>query len=295
MKGLAVALTRLYPAGWRERYGQEFTAMLQQCPATPRMVLNTAAGAAGAWLRWPALAGSASARLRGALTAVLWGGLAVLLASSAFVKAEIPATHPSVRAVGTALVTVSLTAAAVIAAGAVAPAMAVTRLAVAGRRRDVLWLIAAPPLAGAVFIGFVAALATMLRHTHVGPALGHPLFYVLAAAFLTATVITGRAPILALRRLDPGARVLRVSVPFGAAAVVAMTAVTGLMTVYAVMLDRYEPWLAHSGYGPPWWHPSLLTQLVVTTVVMAAGTLLAAIGLAQGIAPHHSAGRLPAA
>ena len=48
------------------------------------------------------MAGTVAARLRGALTAVLWGGLAVLFVASGFVKAEIPATHSSVRAVGTA-------------------------------------------------------------------------------------------------------------------------------------------------------------------------------------------------
>jgi hypothetical protein len=282
MNRLAVAMTRLYPAGWRERYGPEFAALLQQCPATPRVVLNTAAGAAGAWLRWPATAGSASARLRGALTAVLWGGLAVLFAAAGFVKAEIPAGHASVRVVGAAMVAVAVVAAAVLAAGAIAPALAVARRAVAERRRDVLRLIAAPPLAGVVFFGTVLVLVHVRAPAQISPAVGHPLFYVASAAFLVATVITGRAPVLALRRLDPGTRVLRASLPFGVLAVAAMAAVTGLMTAYTIMLDAYEPWLAHSGYGPPGPHPALLVQLVGTVAVMGGGTLLAAAGLVQG-------------
>jgi len=56
MKRLARALTRLYPASWRQRYGEEFEALLEQCPANPRMVVNAGAGAVGAWLRWPAAA-----------------------------------------------------------------------------------------------------------------------------------------------------------------------------------------------------------------------------------------------
>jgi hypothetical protein len=65
-------------------------------------------------------------------------------------------------------------------------------------------------------------------------------------------------------------------------AVAAMAVVTGLMAAYTLMLDRYEPWLAHSTYGPPWRHDMLLAQLTVMTAVMAVGTLVAATGLAQG-------------
>jgi hypothetical protein len=282
VKRLARALTRLYPASWRQRYGEEFEALLEQCQASPRMVVNTLGGAVGAWLRWPTAAAGSSARLRGALTAVLWGGLVVLAAASGFVKAEIPATHRSVHAVGTAMVAVSLVAAVIMAAGAVLPAMTVTRLAVAQHRTDVLRLIAAPPAAGLLFFGLVAVLAGTVRLVHPAPALGHTLFYVIGGLFVVAAIITGRAPTLALRRLDPGARVLRASVPFGVLTVAALAAVTGLMAAYTIMLDRYEPWLAHSIFGPPLQHDTLLVQLILTTAAMALGTLLAATGLVQG-------------
>jgi hypothetical protein len=76
--------------------------------------------------------------------------------------------------------------------------------------------------------------------------------------------------------------VLVASVPFAVLTVAALAAVTGLMAAYTVMLDKYEPWLAHRAYGPPWRHDVLLAQLIVMTVVMGFGTLLAATGLAQG-------------
>jgi hypothetical protein len=281
MKRLA-ALTRLYPASWRERYGEEFAALLEQCPASPRTVANTAAGAVGAWLRWPASA-APSARLRGALTAVLWGGLMVLVAVSGFVKAEIPATDGSVRGVGQALVAAGLAVAAVMAAGAIGPALKVTRLAIAQRRTDVLRLVAAPPLAGLVFVGFTALVSRVTRHSHLSPAAGTALFYVIAALFAAAAFVAGCASSVALRRMDPGARTLRVSVPFGVLTVAALAAVTGLMATYAIMLSRYEPWLAHQPSGPPWHHTALLGQLIITTVVMGLGTLLAGVGLAQGM------------
>jgi hypothetical protein len=281
MKRLAMALTHLYPASWRVRYGEEFEALLEQCAPGPAMVLNTAAGAVGAWLRWPATAGSVAARLRGALTAVLWGGLVVLLAASGFVKDEIPATNPSVRAVGGALVAVSFAAALLMAAGAVAPAVAVASRARRQHRNDVLRLLAAPPVAGAVFLAVTAAIAVGLRGGSAA-APDHTAFYVIAALYLAATVVTGLAPSLALRRIDPGAMVLLSSVPFGILTVAALTTVTALMSAYAIMLDRYEPVLAHGQNGPPWLHGTLLPQLIIMIAVMASGTLLAATGLAQG-------------
>ncbi|MGE5292071.1 MAG: hypothetical protein ACM3ML_33780 [Micromonosporaceae bacterium] len=290
MKRLAGVLTRLYPASWRERYGEEFEALLEQCPGGPRMVANTACGAVSAWLRWPATATAPSARLRGAVTAVLWGGLAVLVAVSGFVKAEIPATHASVHAVGSAMVAVALGAAAVMAAGAIAPAVKVTRLAIAQRRADVLRLVAAPPLAGLVFFGGVALAARVLRGLHISAPVGHTLFWVAAALFTAAAIVTGRAASLALRRMDPGARALRASLPFGVLTVMALAAVTGLMVAYAVMLSRYEPWLAHRANGPAGTHIMVRTQLIITTVEMGLGTLLAGAGLAQGTLSRRAPG-----
>lgn len=255
-------------------------------PGRPRTVLNTAAGAFGAWLRWPALAASRSARLRGALSAVLWGGLLVLLFAAGFVKAEIPATNASIRAVGQAMLAASLAAAALMAAGAVIPAIAVILRARAEHRPDVLRLVAAPVVAGVGWVGFVAALSQWARHSRPSAPDGHSLFYVISVLFLAAAIITGWAPTLALRRIDPGARVLAASVPFGALAVAALAVATALMAAYTVMLGRYEPWLAHSGYGMPWQHQMMLTILIGTTVAMALGTALAATGLAQGTLGH---------
>jgi hypothetical protein len=44
-------LVRLYPRAWRERYGQEFLALLEELSASPRVVLDALFGAADAHLR----------------------------------------------------------------------------------------------------------------------------------------------------------------------------------------------------------------------------------------------------
>lgn len=48
MKRLAQRLLRLYPRAWRERYGGELAALLDEMTVTPRHLLDLAAGAAAA-------------------------------------------------------------------------------------------------------------------------------------------------------------------------------------------------------------------------------------------------------
>ena len=43
-------LLRLYPRAWRERYGDEFVALLEKEGTPPRVVLNVFAGAFDAWV-----------------------------------------------------------------------------------------------------------------------------------------------------------------------------------------------------------------------------------------------------
>ncbi|MEX2272209.1 MAG: hypothetical protein WD690_12090 [Vicinamibacterales bacterium] len=43
-------LLRLYPRPWRERYGDEFVALLEKEGTGPRVVLNVMAGAFDAWM-----------------------------------------------------------------------------------------------------------------------------------------------------------------------------------------------------------------------------------------------------
>jgi hypothetical protein len=61
-------LLRLYPPRWRERYGEEFAALLAASPAGPRLLIDV-------------LRGAVDARVRaGALNAKRWVPWAVLLA-----------------------------------------------------------------------------------------------------------------------------------------------------------------------------------------------------------------------
>jgi hypothetical protein len=64
MSRLASTLLRLYPRGWRQRYGEEMAAMLEGQPLTLRTVTDLVAGAIDArihphWMRAPDAAASA--------------------------------------------------------------------------------------------------------------------------------------------------------------------------------------------------------------------------------------------
>ena len=75
MRGLVGRLVRLYPRAWRERYEEEFVAMLEQGPVSIKDLFDVALGAVDAWLRPQVVYEGRSvmvARMRGSVLAVLW-------------------------------------------------------------------------------------------------------------------------------------------------------------------------------------------------------------------------------
>ncbi|MBN9620136.1 MAG: hypothetical protein J0H43_10470, partial [Actinobacteria bacterium] len=51
MNRLTAAALRAYPPSFRERYGPELTALVEDLPTTPRNTVDLLVGAARAWLR----------------------------------------------------------------------------------------------------------------------------------------------------------------------------------------------------------------------------------------------------
>ncbi|HET7704361.1 MAG TPA: hypothetical protein VFK35_13250 [Candidatus Limnocylindrales bacterium] len=92
-------LVRLYPAAWRERYGEEFVALLEERPVGPFDVADVVLGALDARLRLRRQAVEA-ATLKGATTMSLRiGGFAAILGASIMTTALV---------VGTGLVSVDV-------------------------------------------------------------------------------------------------------------------------------------------------------------------------------------------
>jgi hypothetical protein len=84
-------LLHLYPAAWRERYGEEFTALLEERPLSPFDVLDVVFGAMDARIRPHALALDLAPRRKrfmnariGGVGAIVGGGLLLLMMGLGF-------------------------------------------------------------------------------------------------------------------------------------------------------------------------------------------------------------------
>jgi hypothetical protein len=90
-------LARSYPRGWRERYGEEFAALLAETPLTVHVVLDVLRAGALAHVR-------ARSSLVRAIAAVAWTGVALALAMRTGVTANLlwPPSDP-LRAVALAI------------------------------------------------------------------------------------------------------------------------------------------------------------------------------------------------
>ena len=188
------ALLRLYPAGWRERYGEEYDALLEEHGADLRTLADVAAGAVDARLgadRTP----TRERRQRSALAASMWAAVAIAACVAGFQKMveyddfrSAAAHHPPVAA-GRDL----------ILGGAVVVAVAVC---LAGLTLgSALWRhLRRPPrgalvrpllLAGAATAAFVLGLAALVVYAHESagkPVRDHQTIAVLGAWFAYSSV-----------------------------------------------------------------------------------------------------------
>src|SRR5689334_21445544 len=89
MRNVSHHLLRLYPAAWRDRYADEFAALLDDCPSSPALVLDVLLGALDARLRCSALTGKVFdmvARMRATAIAVFCAYIAFVVAGIGYQK-----------------------------------------------------------------------------------------------------------------------------------------------------------------------------------------------------------------
>lgn len=107
-------LVRLYPAAWRERYGEEFLALLEDRPVGPFDVADVVLGAIDARFRLGGREGSTDRQHGGFLMSLRIGGVAALVGAALVLAALVAGTglvEVDVEpAVGMAVMTVGLVA-----------------------------------------------------------------------------------------------------------------------------------------------------------------------------------------
>jgi hypothetical protein len=294
VSGLAGRLVRLYPRAWRERYEEEFVAMLEQGPVTIKDLFDVVFGAVDAWLR-PQVVYEGRlvmvSRMRGSVLAVLWAWVGLVVAGVGFRKMTeyddfVRAARDSAL-VGVTFDTVvvgAVVALAAVAVGGAPVAFAALRKALAERRKDVL-LLCMPLIFGAGFVGYILVLMKVIY-----PALGRvavhgtvnvALFLSLVGAFSLAALASAWAVTAAVRRVEVGGRTLRFALYPAAVAAAGMAVVLVGTTVWGVTLRATAPTL-FSGDDGILATPTYVTWLAIVAV-MAVSTAVAVVASICGL------------
>jgi hypothetical protein len=294
-------LLRWYPRTWRERYGEEFLAMIEDSLDGRRPGLRLRMSVARAGLRERVrqvrLAGQ-----KGALRAVrgLGGmpgvGMAFLVASIfASLPLDLKRAPPASRDWQTdvalyALAGLAVVTVAVIAAGGLAALPALARFLRAGGwpkiRRRVVWAAGATVAAG----GGLAGLVILVR-SHTYAQLNVSWAYVCGqpVALLTLMVALGlwvRAAKATARRLNLTPRIRAVEKTLGVVTVAAITLMTGVRLIWIASIESSLPSLLLG--------TALIVVLGVAVIGLIAFLGLAIIGRTKGAAGpgRHVRGRV---
>lgn len=234
-------LLACYPPSFRDRYGAELAALVEETGVGPRVCWDVAVGAATAWLR-PAFTGEPAERARRRLQAglsAIWVAWCVGV-SSVPVVARALLEQPVAGATGVVHMLVSGSWLLVLAGGAVAGvgALLLTRRVLvpalrSGRRRVWRPLLPAAALLVAEVVGAGGVWLLRQRYPAVWP---HPSATFVAALIgwlvgLAALAVAGAAgPPVALGRARPPVRAMRLP---GVTAVGVTAALSALAAVQA--------------------------------------------------------------
>jgi hypothetical protein len=275
--GLLTSLALLlYPPAWRERYGDEVLALLEDTGSGVAAAASLAVRAASAWVSPHRHLHDREARMRASVGTVLlaWSaltGMGLVFAQLTQLQGFLPPGHPLVQRCylifDAALAVSALTA----AAGGLPLWLQMIRLAREQRRwRELAWL----SLAVVVPAGYLATALTTLLVVHHPEASGPWLFVGFAVLGFGAAGLASAGQAVALKRLAPaGPAVALAAVAAGVAAVT--VALAGLASAIAA---AGLCWWATSFAG---YHHAGLAGAYLLIVVAAAA--IATISAGRGI------------
>lgn len=281
MRRLAALLTGLYPQAWRERYGEEMAALLEDVPLDARALASLVRGALGAHLR-----GGAPVRLGNSVSAAFACFILFALAGAGFAKetedhafALAGRHHPLLGISHAVVLGGSLVAAVAVALGGLPLLAHAALVAWRERRRDLGLLLALPPAAIGAFASLTAVLLALGPAPRgAGKAVVLALWWLAGGACAACCAL---APRLVLARVatPPAllARALRMAVVLEAA-MIAMTLATA---TYAVGLGVQARALGGQSGGPLW--PTTTLALACAGAGMALASGLAAVTTLRGM------------
>ncbi len=280
-------LLLLYPEPWRDRYGDEMAALLDDTPASLTATLDLVRGALAAHLR--PLAGSAPAtRVRGTITGGLGCFIVFCVFGAGFAKTTenydyIEHVHPLLGVSHSVVLIAAIVAASALLLAAVP--LAGASFVEAHRTRDpsLLKLIALPPAGIGVFAGSVGLLVLWLDAHHHRAGLGGWLLLGLCTLCAAAGGFAcWAAPRAIMRRIPIPRRVFAVSLPAMALVVLCMAVIalaTGVFLI-GILVDAPSAGAAANGPGQL---VDVTTSIAIQVAAMLGLSALAAVTAKRGL------------
>jgi hypothetical protein len=292
------SLLRLYPHTWRERYEEEFLAMLEQRPISLLDGIDLFFGALDAHLH-PEFGTTGMSlfermmrmisTLRRSLLTIFCAYVGFILAGLAFQKmteyddfVNAARTHSVVGLSFNLVVIGSVVALLAILAGGLPIAIAVIRSAFAQKRRGPLLLLAVPILAFSVFLGTTLLLEALHRPgNHLSPVwqmfLSRGVFFGLLIA---AAITSAGALCFAVARSEISEKLLRFALLPSILATISMALMLAATIIWGLGLRDGAPQLfaGHDGIVGS----STTGTWLGIVIAMAIATVLAAVSLMRG-------------
>ncbi len=280
-------LLSLYPQAWRDRYGEEMSALLDKAPPSFAGTLDLVRGALAAHRR--PLAGSAPAtRVRGTIAGVLGCFIVFCVFGSGFAKTTedydyIEHVHSLLGVAHSLVLTAAIVAASALILAA-APLVQAS-LAQAHRTRDptLMKLLVLPPAGISAFAGSVGLLALWLNaHHHRGGGVGWLLLGFCALCAVAGGFACWAAPRAIMRRVEIRRRAFAISVPAIALVALCMAVIALAIGVFLVGILADSPSIGAAGNGPGQLI-DVTTSIAIQLAAMLALSALAGLSSARGL------------
>jgi hypothetical protein len=280
-------LLALYPEAWRERYGAEMSALLDETPASLGSTLDLLRGAVSAHLR-PLGPSAPGARARGTVAFVLGCFIVFCAFGAGFAKTTenydyTEHVHPLLGASHSVILIAAVVAAAALALAAVPLASVSLARALRTGDRALVKLIAIPPAAIALFLASLGVLALWLdAHHHRAGVVGWLLLGVCALCAAGAGFACWAAPRAIMRRIEIPRGAFLISLPAIALVALCMLVVAVATGAFMVGIVAEAPQLGASGNGPGQLI-DVTTSLAIQFVVMLGLSVCAGFSAARGV------------
>jgi len=295
------AVLGLYPRRWRDRYGEEYAALLADLLACSSrrarlgVLVNATTGAADAHFRPPG-GMPMTDRIRGSLGVAVCALVVFTIAGAGFQKMtedqpfHVAASQHVVIGLSFSILRAAAVAAGVVALAAAVPLLwSVLRQAIAGRRLDLLVRLVLPPLAILAWLRIAKLIVMMSPRPEAHPMVNiAEVLIVMALGAVVAGFCTWCA-VSILHRAELPDRLVRAQVIAMIALTVCMAAVTVSDLTWGLALRLLDGPLFNNGTEglfatstPPSW--------AIGAVVLSAATIVAAVAATRAARELRGAG-----